>query len=352
MANDLSLDRGRSACSRPCLLFLCRVPDAWGIASDVRHSVDRRVGTRSPLDHGGFATGQTQGSAHLLAHRQRSGSRARLCQSDRRHRPVFPERERSCQPGPLGGVAARLGTGRSLFPAAVAFLAVTSPGVGGDRVGTNIIAGAIWRHRDPCVVFLKSAPSGSKRRRESRAMGLPTDSAVVVLCVLSRFVWGFAARNMDRACMSSQESISLDTGCAESGCGLRRMSLRGRYSVRGRAVGCPLCGKLDGHPREAGHLAHGGVMGWPGAGDRPAAVSLNGCHGFWPLAGRDGAHGHVGQLSTLVPASDLRNDGSQRTASGVVRYRKYRSGSLPAPTAWRRQRRIVGISSTHSPGMR
>ena len=141
----------------------------WGIASD-------RFGNRwvvalgialTALTMVGFAGGHTEGS--LIFWRVASGVAAAAV-----YVPLtgaiarwFPERERGFSQGTLGGVGGTLGEAAAYFLLPVLAIYFAS----GWRQGTNMIAGAIGVIAIVCVVFLKSAPSANKRRRESRSTG-------------------------------------------------------------------------------------------------------------------------------------------------------------------------------------
>ena len=320
MANDLSLDRGAIGLLASVFFYSYAVFQMpWGIASD-------RFGNRSIVALGialtaltmvGFATGHTQGS--LIFWRIASGVAAAAV-----YVPLtgaiarwFPERERSFSQGTLGGVGGTLGEAAAYFLLPVLAVYFAS----GWRQGTNIIAGAIGViaisvRRVSQVRTLRPASDDQKAVRLDAASG----SAAVVLCVpLLRYSsWEFAARRPGSRCTSA------DVNIARYGMSLNQAVVYGgffalvAYSVLGRAVGCPLAGKLTDILARRGISRTVVLMGWLALAIALLLFLSTGVTAFWPLAVVTVLLGMSVNLFALVPAAISETYGSQRTASVVV----------------------------------
>ncbi|MGH2400996.1 MAG: MFS transporter, partial [bacterium] len=246
IADDLQLDRGAIGLLGAAFFYsyaLFQMP--WGIASD-------RFGSRAVIGLGilltaltmvGFATGESSGS--LIAWRIASGVAAAavyipLTGSIARW---FSERERSFSQGTLGGVGGALGEGMAyvLLPVLAIYFA------SGWRQGTNIVAGVIAVMGVLCLFFLKSAPSG-----EAATTRHPFDRALLrdaqLWCyafLYSGFVVGI------RGTQTWLAVYAADVYIAERGMSLNQAVVGGgllallAYSVAGRAIGCPIAGKIS-----------------------------------------------------------------------------------------------------------
>lgn len=316
VANDLDLDRGAIGLLASVFFYsyaLFQMP--WGIASD-------RFGNRAVVTLGialtaltmvGFASGQTEGS--LIFWRVASGVAAAAV-----YVPLtgaiarwFPERERSFSQGTLGGVGGTLGEAAAYFLLPVLAIYFAS----GWRQGTNMIAGAIGAIAILCVVFLKSAPSGQQATtRKPFDWALLRDPQLWCYALLySGFVVGI------RGTQTWIAVYVADVNIAEYGMSLNQAVVYGgffalvAYSVLGRAVGCPLAGKLTDILARRGISRTAVLMGWLALAIALLAFLSTGVTAFWPLAAVTVLLGMSVNLFSLVPAAISETYGSQRTAS-------------------------------------
>jgi NNP family nitrate/nitrite transporter-like MFS transporter len=316
VANDLNLDRGAIGLLASMFFYSYAVFQMpWGIASD-------RFGNRLVVALGialtaltmvGFATGHSEGS--LIFWRIASGVAAAAV-----YVPLtgaiarwFPERERSFSQGTLGGVGGTLGEAAAYFLLPVLAVYFAS----GWRQGTNIIAGAIGVIAILCVVFLKSAPAGQQATtRKPFDWTLLRDPQLWCYAFLySGFVVGI------RGTQTWIAVYVADVNIAEYGMSLNQAVVYGgffalvAYSVLGRAVGCPLAGKLTDILARRGISRTVVLMGWLALAITLLLFLSTGVTAFWPLAVVTVLLGMSVNLFALVPAAISETYGSQRTAS-------------------------------------
>jgi sugar phosphate permease len=316
IADDLHLNRGAIGLLGSVFFYSYAVFQMpWGIASD-------RFGSRSVITLGilltaltmvGFASGQTAGS--LIFWRVASGIAGAAV-----YVPLtggiarwFPEKERSFSQGTLGGVGGTLGEATAYFLLPVLAIYFAS----GWRQGTNMIAAAIAAVGVLCFAFLKSAPSGQQATtRKPFDWALLRDPQLWCYAFLySGFVVGI------RDTQSWIAVYAADVYIAEHGMTLNQAVVSGgffalvAYSLLGRAVGCPLAGKMSDILARRGISRTAVLIGWLAVGIVLLLILSTGVTALWALALVTMLLGTSVNLFSLVPAAISETYGSQRTAS-------------------------------------
>jgi len=316
IAADLNLDRGELGVLASVFFWsyaLFQMP--WGIASD-------KFGSRTVVGLGilltaatmaGFATGQTEGSllfwraaagiAGAAAYVSLTGSIARW----------FPDKDRSFSQATLGGVGGALGEGMafSLLPVLAVYFA------SGWRQGMHMIAGAIAIMGVLCIVFLKSAPAGQQATtRHPFEWKLLGD--IQLWCyafIYSGFVVGI------RSTQTWMAVYATDVYISKYGFALNQAVVAGgflafiAYSVIGRAMGCPLAGKISDMFARRGISRTAVLIGWLIFAIVMLQILSTGVSVIWALGIVIALLGMSVNLFALVPAAISETYGSQRTAS-------------------------------------
>jgi MFS family permease len=321
IAADLNLDRAELGVLASVFFWsyaLFQMP--WGIASD-------KFGSRTIVGLGilltaatmvGFATGQTEGSllfwraaagiAGAAAYVSLAGNIARW----------FPDKERSFSQATLGGVGGALGEGTaySLLPVLSIYFASGSS-ASGWRQGMNMIAVAIAIMGVLCILFLKSAPAGhpatTRRPFDWKLLG-----DVQLWCytfIYCGFVIGI------RGTQTWMAVYATDVYISRYGLALNQAVVAGgflafiAYSLIGRAMGCPLAGKISDMLARRGVSRTTVLIGWLIFAIVMLQILSTGVSTIWALGIVIALLGTSVNLFSLVPAAISETYGSQRTAS-------------------------------------
>ena len=316
VADDFSLDRGAIGLLGSAFFYsyaLFQMP--WGIASD-------RFGSRLVIGLGvlltagttvGFATGQT--SDWLFFWRIMSGISAAAI-----YVPLtgmiahwFSNRQRSFGQGTLGGVGGALGEGMAYF--LLPLLAVYF--VSDWREGTNIIAGALVVMGVSCLVFLRSAPSGEQATTRN-----PFDWTL--LRDVQLWSYGFLYSGFIVGIRGTQIWIPIyltDVYMDAYGMPVNQAVVSGglfaliAYSLVGRAIGCPIAGRMSDVLSRRGFSRTAVVIGWLAAAIVLLLILSTGVTAIWALAVLTALLGTSVNLFALVPAAISETYGPRRTAS-------------------------------------
>lgn len=316
IAADLGLDRGELGLLGSAFFYayaLFQMP--WGLASD-------RVGSRAVIGVGilltagtmvGFALGETTGS--LTFWRIASGVAAAAV-----YVPLtggiarwFPDRERGFSQGTLGGVGGAVGEGAAyvLLPVLSIYFA------SGWRQGMHMIAAAIAVIGVVCLLLFRSAPSSQLATTRK-----PFDWTVLrdlqLWCyafLWSGFVVGIRLTQIWIAVYAAEVYI------AERGLSVNEAVVRGgllallAYSLLGRAVGCPLAGRMSDMLVRRGVSRTAVLIGWLVVGMVLLEMLALGVTAIWALALITMLLGTSVNLFSLVAAAISDTYGPQRTAS-------------------------------------
>jgi MFS family permease len=316
IAADLQLDRAAIGLLGSAFFYsyaIFQMP--WGIASD-------RFGSRSVIGLGilltaltmvGFATGQS--SESLIVWRIASGIAAAAV-----YVPLtgamarwFTEKDRSFSQGTLGGVGGALGEGMAYLLLPVLSIYFAS----GWRQGTNMVAGVIAIMGLLCIAFLKSAPAG-----QAATTRRPFDRAL--LRDVQLWSYGFLYSGFVVGIRGTQAWLAVyiaDVYIAERGMSVNQAVVGGgllaliAYSVIGRAIGCPLAGKLSDVLARRGISRTTVLIGWLVIGIALLQILSMGVTAIWALAIVTALLGTSVNLFALVPAAISETYGSHRTAS-------------------------------------
>ncbi len=316
IAADLSLDRGTLGLMGSAFFYtyaLLQMP--WGIAAD-------RFGSRSIIGLGilltavtmvGFATASSPES--LIVWRILSGiaTAAVYVPTAGMIARWFRDSERSFSQGTLGGVGGALGEGMAFFLLPVLAIYFAS----GWRQGMNMIALVIAVMGVLCLAFLKSAPSG-----EVATTRKPSDwsmlSDVQLWCyafLYSAFVVGI------RLTQAWIAVYAADVYIFERGMSLNDAVVAGgllallAYSMTGRAIGCPLAGKMSDALAARGISRTAVLFLWLIVGMALLQMLAMGVTSLWAMAVVAALLGTSVNLFSLVPAAISETYGRQRTAS-------------------------------------
>ena len=316
IADDLSLDRGTLGLMGSAFFYsyaLLQMP--WGIASD-------RFGSRSIISLGilltaatmiGFATASSAES--LIVWRILSGIAAAAV-----YVPItgllarwFRSSERSFSQGTLGGVGGAFGEGMAFFLLPILAIYFAS----GWRQGMNMIAIAIAVMGVLCLVFLRSAPSSemaTTRKPFDRTM-LRDVQLWCYAFLYSAFVVGIRLTQAWIAVYAADVYIS------ERGMALNDAVVAGgllallSYSLTGRALGCPLAGKMSDALAKRGISRTAVLFLWLVIGMVLLQMLAMGVTTIWAMAIVAALLGTSVNLFSLVPAAISETYGPQRTAS-------------------------------------
>jgi len=350
IAADLSLDRGELG--RLASLFfwsyaIFQMP--WGIASD-------RFGSRTIVGLGilltavtmaGFAAGQTEGS--LLFWRAAAGiaGAAVYVSLTGNLARWFPGKERSFSQATLGGVGGALGEGTAYFLLPV--LAIYFASGSGWRQGMNTIAGTIALMGVLCILFLKSAPAGhqatTRRPFDWKLLGdMQLWCYTFIYC---GFVTGI------RVTQTWMAVYATDVYISKYGLALNQAVIAGgllaliAYSLMGRAIGCPLAGKMSDMLAGRGVSRTAVLIGWLIFAIIMLQILSMGVSTIWALGIVIALLGASVNLFSLVPAAISETYGSQRTAS-VSSFANMMGQFSGATALWASG--YVGISLNSTPG--
>ncbi len=316
IAEDLSLDRGTLGLMGSAFFYayaLLQMP--WGIAAD-------RFGSRSIIGLGilltavtmvGFATASSPES--LIVWRILSGiaTAAVYVPTAGMIARWFRDSERSFSQGTLGGVGGALGEGMAFFLLPVLAIYFAS----GWREGMNMIALVIAIMGLLCLVFLKSAPSGevATTRKPFDASMLGDVQLWCYAFLYSAFVVGI------RLTQAWIAVYAADVYIFERGMALNDAVVAGgllallAYSLTGRALGCPLAGKMSDALAARGISRTAVLFLWLVVGMALLQTLALGVTSLWAMAVVAALLGTSVNLFSLVPAAISETYGRQRTAS-------------------------------------
>ena len=316
IAADLGLDRGALGLLGSAFFYsyaLFQMP--WGVASDW-------FGSRSVIGIGmlltagtmfGFALGET--TASLTFWRVASGVAAAAV-----YVPLtggmarwFPERERGLSQGTLGGVGGAFGESAAyvLLPVLAIYFA------SGWRQGLNLIGVAIAVLGVAFLVLFRSAPAAQVATTRK-----PFDWAMLrdlqLWCyafMWSAFVVGIRLTQIWIAVYAAEIYI------AERGMSVPDAIIAGgllalvAYSLLGRAIGCPLAGRLSDILVKRGISRTAVLIGWLLIGMALLGLLALGVTNMWALAVIFMLLGTSVNLFSLVAAAISDTYGPLRTAS-------------------------------------
>lgn len=316
IADDLGLDRGALGLLGSAFFYsyaLFQMP--WGVASDW-------FGSRSVIGIGmlltactmfGFALGET--TASLTFWRVASGIAAAAV-----YVPLtggmarwFPERERGFSQGTLGGVGGAFGESASyvLLPILAIYFA------SGWRQGLNLIGVAIAVLGVGFLVLFRSAPAAQvATTRKPFDWAMLRDLQLWCYAFLwSGFVVGIRLTQIWIAVYAAEIYI------AERGMAVPDAVIAGgvlalvAYSLLGRAVGCPLAGRLSDILVKRGISRTAVLIGWLLIGMALLALLALGVTNIWALFVITMLLGTSVNLFSLVAAAISDTYGPLRTAS-------------------------------------
>jgi MFS family permease len=316
IAADLHLDKGALGLLASVFFYayaIFQIP--WGIAAD-------RFGSRAVIGVGilltagamvGFATGRTEG--WLLFWRAASGiaggaAYVALTGSIARW---FPPEERGFSQATLGGVGGAFGEGAAYFLLPVLSIYFAS----GWRQGMDMIAVMIAGVGVLCLFFLQSAPTGqpatTRRPFDWKLLG---DMQLWCYAFLySGFIVGIRTTQTWMAVYAADVYISrygLAVNQAVVAGGLLALIA---YSLIGRAIGCPLAGKMSDVFARQGIPRTVVLIGWLIVGIATLQILSMGVTTIWVLGTVIALLGTSVNLFSLVPAAISETYGAQRTAS-------------------------------------
>ena len=316
IAADLHLDKGAMGLLASVFFYTYAVFQMpWGIAAD-RFGSRQIVGMGILLTAGtmiGFATGRTEGS--LLFWRGASGiaGAAVYVALTGNIARWFPASERGLSQATLGGVGGAFGEGAAYFLLPTLSIYFAS----GWRHGMNMMGAAIAIVGILCIVFLKSAPSGqaaTTRRPFDRAL-LGDVQLWCYAFIYSGFVVGI------RTTQTWMAVYATDVYISRYGLALNNAVVAGgllaliAYSLIGRAIGCPLAGKLSDVFARRGVPRTVVLLAWLGLGLVGLQILSMGVTTIWALGIVIAVLGTSVNLFSLVPAAISETYGPQRTAS-------------------------------------
>lgn len=316
IADDLGLDRGELGLMGSAFFYsyaLFQMP--WGIASD-------RLGSRWVIGAGilltaitlsGFATGDTTTS--LVVWRILAGIAAAAV-----YVPLtggiarwFSSAERGFSQGTLGGVGGALGEGSAyvLLPVLSIYFA------SGWREGMHLIGAAIALMGLVCLLLFRSAPAHEPARvRQTFDWTLLRHAQVWCFAFLwSGFVIGIRIAQIWIAVYAA------DVYIAARGMALNDAVLAGglvallAYSLTGRALGCPLAGRMSDALVRRGVSRAVVLIGWLILAMALFQMLSMGVTATWALVAIAVLLGTSVNLFALVPAAISDTFGPGRTAS-------------------------------------
>ena len=316
IAADLNLDRGAIGLLASMFFYsyaLFQMP--WGIAAD-------KFGSRKVVGLGilltaatmvGFATGRTEG--WLLFWRAAAGiaGAAVYVSLTGNLARWFPDRERSFSQATLGGVGGALGEGMAYFLLPVLAIYFAS----GWRQGMDMIAAAIGIMGVLCIAFLKSAPTGQQAttRRPFDVKLLDDMQLWCYALIYSGFVIGI------RGTQTWMAVYATDVYISKYGLALNQAVVAGgvlalvAYSLIGRAIGCPLAGKITDMFAKRGVSRTAVLIVWLIFAIIMLQLLSAGVSTIWMLGIVIALLGMSVNLFSLVPAAISETYGPQRTAA-------------------------------------
>jgi MFS transporter, OPA family, sugar phosphate sensor protein UhpC len=348
IADDLSLDRGTLGLMGSAFFYayaLCQMP--WGIASD-------KVGSRVIIGVGilltagtmvGFSTAASGDS--LIIWRILSGIAAGAV-----YVPLtgaiarwFRDSERSFSQGTLAGIGGALGEGMAFFLLPVVAIYFAS----GWRQGMNMLALVVAVMGVLCLTFLKSAPSGRPATTKNPFdWNMLRDTQLWCYAFLySGFVVGI------RLTQAWIGVYAADVYIADRGMSLNEAVVAGgllamlAYSLAGRAVGCPVAGKMSDAFAARGISRTAVLIGWLIVGIVSLQILSMGITSIWAMAIIAALLGTSVNLFSLIPAAISETYGRQRTASlaSFTNMVAQLSGATALAVSG-----YVGISMSNQPG--
>src|SRR5213592_2839900 len=263
IAADLNLDRGAIGLLASVFFYsyaLFQMP--WGIASD-KFGSRRVVGLGILLTAAtmlGFATGQSQGA--LLFWRAAAGiaGAAVYVALTGNIARWFPNNDRGFGQAMLGGVGGAMGEGMAYYLLPILSIYFAS----GWRQGMNMTAAGIAILGIVCILFLRSAPAGHQA-----TMRRPFDPKLLgdmqLWCyafIYSGFVIGI------RGTQTWMAVYAADVYISKYGVALNQAVVSGgllalvAYSLIGRAIGCPLAGKITDRLAKRGVSRTAVLIAW------------------------------------------------------------------------------------------
>jgi len=261
----------------------------------------------------GFATGRTEG--WLLFWRAAAGiaGAAVYVSLTGNIARWFPDRERSFSQATLGGVGGALGEGMAYFLLPVLAIYFAS----GWRQGMDMMAAAIAVMGVLCIAFLKSAPAGHQATTQ-RPFDVKLLGDMQLWCyalIYSGFVIGI------RGTQTWMAVYATDVYISKYGLALNQAVVAGgllalvAYSLIGRAIGCPLAGKITDRLAKRGVSRTAVLIAWLVFAIIMLQLLSTGLPTIWMLGIVIALLGMSVNLFSLVPAAISETYGSQRTAA-------------------------------------
>jgi MFS family permease len=315
IAGDLHIDRGTLGLMGSAFFYayaLAQMP--WGIASD-------RLGSRGIIGLGilltaattsGFATGDSTNALIIWRILSGIGAAAVYVPLTGGIARWFPQKERGLSQGTLGGVGGAVGEG-----AAYALLPVLSIYFSsGWRQGMHMIAAAIAVMGVLTLIFFRSAPATrAATTRKPFDMRLLADAEVWCYSFIwSGFVVGIRIAQIWIAVYAADVYIS-------QGFALNAAVLRGgvlallAFSLVGRAIGCPLAGRMSDALVKRGVSRASVLIGWMLLAIVLFHLLGTGVVSIALLAVIAALLGTAVNLFGIVPAAFSDRYGAERTAS-------------------------------------
>ena len=316
IAGDLHLDRGTLGLMGSAFFYayaLAQMP--WGIASD-------RVGSRGIIGLGilltaittsGFATGNSinalivwrilAGIAAAAVYVPLTGGLARW----------FPQKERGLSQGTLGGVGGAVGEGTAYAALPILSIYFSS----GWRQGMHMIAAAIAVMGVLTLMLFRSAPvaKAAKARKPFDWKLLADPEVLCYSFIWSGFVVGIRIAQIWISVYAADIYISTQ------GLTLNQAVVRGGvlallcFSLIGRAIGCPLAGRMTDSCLKRGVSRASVLIGWMLLAIVLFHILGTGSVSIPLLAVCAALLGTAVNLFGVVPAAFNDRFGAERTAS-------------------------------------
>ena len=287
----------------------------WGVASD-KFGSRWIIGLGILLTAGttlGFATGESEQS--LLLWRVGAGIAGAAV-----YVPLtgtiakwFPSSQRGVSQATLGGVGGSLGEGMAFFLLPVLSIYFAS----GWRQGMRMIAIVIAVMGVICVALLKSAPPNAPATiPKPFDRGLLRDVQLWCYAALySGFIIGIRGTQTWIAVYAADVYISRYGMALNQAVIAGGLLAIGAYSLLGRAVGCPLAGKMSDVLAQRGISRSVVLIGWLLFGIVLLLILSAGVSTIWTLVVLTALLGMSVNLFSLVPAAISETYGPLRTAS-------------------------------------
>jgi MFS family permease len=287
----------------------------WGVASD-------KFGSRWVIGLGilltagttlGFATGATEQSLLLWRIGAGIAGAAVYIPLTGTVAKWFPSSQRGLSQATLGGIGGSLGEGMAFFLLPVLSVYFAS----GWRQGMRMIALVIAVMGVICVALLKSAPADAPATTRK-----PFDKALLgdvqlwcYAALYSGFIIGIRGTQTWIAVYAADVYISRYGMALNQAVIAGGLLAIGAYSLLGRAVGCPLAGKMSDVLAQRGISRSVVLIGWLLFGIVLLLILSAGVSTIWTLVVLTALLGMSVNLFSLVPAAISETYGPLRTAS-------------------------------------